>query len=61
MGFYARQGWTGGDGVWEWDSRTMSSASRESIGRLQMEAEDFERKDKCKRHMDRRELRAKVG
>ena len=22
VGFYARQGWAGGNGVWEWDSRT---------------------------------------
>ena len=31
VGFYARQGWSGGNGVWEWDSRT--SVSRGSRGR----------------------------
>ena len=31
VGFYARQGWTGGDGVWEWGSRT--SVGRGSKGR----------------------------
>ena len=50
VGFYARQGWTGRDGVWEWDSRT--SASRGSKGKLQMEAEEFERRDKCKRQLE---------
>ena len=50
VGFYARQGWNGGDGVWEWDSRT--STSRGSKGRLQMEEEEFKRRSRCKRQMD---------
>ena len=47
VGFYARQGWTGRDGVWEWDSRT--SPSRGSRGKLQMEEEELQRRWKCKR------------
>ena len=50
VGFYARQGWTGRDGVWEWDSRT--SPSRGSRGKLQMEEEEFERRWKCKRQLE---------
>ena len=50
VGFYARQGWTGRDGVWEWDSRT--SPSRGSKGKLQMEEEEFEHRWKCKRQLE---------
>ena len=47
---YGRQGWAGGGGVWEWDSRT--TTSRGSRGRLQMEAEEFERRGRYKRQME---------
>ena len=50
VGSYVRQGWTGGVGVWEWDSRT--SVSRVSRGRLQMEAEAAERRGRCKRQIE---------
>ena len=50
VGFYARQGWAGRGGVWEWDSRTSPSRlSRGSRGKLQMEEEELQRKWKCKR------------
>ena len=32
VGSYARQGWAGGDGVWEWDSRTPVSPGSQSRG-----------------------------
>ena len=32
VGFYARQGWAGGDGVWEWDSRTPVSPDSQPTG-----------------------------
>jgi hypothetical protein len=57
VGFYGSQGWTGGSGVWEWDSRTSPNrGSRLSRGKLQMEEEALQRRGKCKR-----QLRVKVG
>ena len=32
VGSYARQGWASGDGVWEWDSRTLVSLGSQSRG-----------------------------
>ena len=32
VGFYAKQGWAGGDGVWEWDLRTPVSPGNQSRG-----------------------------
>ena len=32
VGFYARQGWAGGSGVWEWDSRTPVSSDNQPRG-----------------------------
>ena len=32
VGFYVRQGWAGGDGVWEWDSRTPVSPGSQPRG-----------------------------
>ena len=61
VGFYGSQGWTGGSGVWEWDSRT--APSRGSRGKLQMEEESLRRRWKCKRQLEGAEgkLRVKVG
>jgi hypothetical protein len=50
VGFYGSQGWTGGSGVWEWDSRT--APSRGSRGKLQMEGKSLQRRWKCKRQLE---------
>ena len=50
VGFYGSQGWTGGSGVWEWDSRT--APSRGSKGKLQMEGKSLQRRWKCKRQLE---------
>ena len=50
VGFYGRQGWSGEDGVWQWDSRT--SPNRGNRGKLQVEEEEFERRYQCERKLE---------
>ena len=43
VGFYARQGWAGVDGVWEWDSGVSASPGSQTRGsKRQLEAAEGE-------------------